>query len=68
MRLQAAGALPLLLVQDELNSILVQANLESNAEVNELLQVTLNKRDRKLLSVIKSWKADAELIKKSKHT
>lgn len=64
MRLQAAGTLPLLLVQDELDTILQQANLENNAEVSELLQSTLNKRDRKLLSAIKAWKADASLIKK----
>ena len=66
MRQQAAGALPLLLVQKELGAILQQAEKESRAEVSELLQSTLNKRDRKLLQAIKSWKADPDILNKVK--
>lgn len=64
MRQHAAGTLPLMLVQKELGAILKQAEAENEAETSELLQSTLNKRDRKLLQEIKKWKADADLLNK----
>ena len=64
MRDTAAGLLPLLLVEDQLGSIIQQANAESQSENNDLLHQTLLEQKEKLAKQLKKWKAEASLSNK----
>ena len=64
MRDTAAGLLPLLLVEDQLGSIIQQANAESQSENNDLLHQTLLEQKEKLAKQLKKWKAEAGLSNK----
>lgn len=64
MRDTAAGLLPLLLVEDQLGSIIQQANAESQSENNDLLHQTLLEQKEKLAKQLKKWKVEASLSNK----
>ena len=64
MRKQAAGLLPLLLVEEQLETITEQAEAENLAENNTLLHETLLEQKEKLSKQLKKWKAETELTKK----
>jgi DNA sulfur modification protein DndD len=60
----AAGLLPLLLLEEQIDSIAAQANAENGSENNDLLRQTLLEQKEKLTKQLKQWKADSELSKK----
>lgn len=64
MREQAAGTLPLLLVQNLIEGVTVQAESENTAEHNEFLHETLLQQKNKLSKELKKWKADTAITKK----
>jgi DNA sulfur modification protein DndD len=64
MRDSAAGLLPLLLLEEQIDSITAQANTENKTEKNDLLHQTLLEQKKKLNKQLKKWEADSELSKK----
>ena len=63
MRDSAAGLLPLSLVNEQIVSIIEQANAESESENNDLLHQTLLDQKEKLTKQLKQWNADPKLSK-----
>lgn len=64
MRETAAGTLPLLLLKDEIEAVVTQADLENSAENNALLQDALQEQKQNLTKQLKKWKAESELTEK----
>mgnify|MGYP005848067571 CR=1 FL=1 len=61
---QAAGTLPLLLVQNLIEEVSNQAESENSAEHKDILHETLLQQKDKLSKELKKWKADADITKK----
>jgi DNA sulfur modification protein DndD len=60
----AAGLLPLLLLEEQIDSIAAQANAENESENNDLLHQTLLEQKEKLTKQLKQWKAEPKLSNK----